>query len=206
MKMLGVSREAYFALPLISNSHLSKVKGQLNTGAYKVPMNEAALSFGSLVDAILTQPQDTDVTHPDYKFALQMSAEFLRDPFCKSMHELAEKQTVYTDTFEWTYNGDISEADGKCLYDFDLSERAGADLKTVSAHNYKQFLSSVDMFDWDRQAVFYMTVSGKTKHSILGLSKKKIQPPFILHINKGDEWWWKGREKMMELLWHNNLA
>lgn len=203
MKIQGMSREAYFALSALSNSKLNEI--DLNDGKFKPRMVENALSFGSLVDAILTQRQDVDTNHSDYQKAVKMVDKFMADEFCRTIWEHSEKQSVYTDMVSGTFNDDIFELYCKCLYDFDLSDKTGADLKTGSCWDYQGFLKIIDTFDWDQQAFFYMHVSGKKSHSIICLSKLRIQPPFKKTINTGDELWWRGRAKAMEKMWYYNL-
>lgn len=203
-RILLRNREEYFSLPALSNSRLTEIKEQ-TMDTFKPKRTEEAMSFGSLVDALLTQTRDVDTSHPEYAKALQMKKRFLSDPLCKGFYENAQKQVAYTDEVEWNYNGETGLEFCKCLFDFDLSEKTGGDLKTVTASSWKQFYASVDMFDWDRQAAFYMATSGKERFTILGLSKTRDMPPFILNIKKGDDIYWRGREKMMELMRLNSV-
>ena len=204
-RILLRNRDEYFSLQALSNSALTDIADKAND-RYKPARSEAAMSYGTLVDALLTQTRDVDTMHELYGKALKAKSRFLSDPFCKLVYESAEKQVAYTDEVEWNYNEMTGRPFCKCLYDFDISPSAGADLKTVSASTYKAFLGSVDMFDWDRQAAFYLAVSGKDRFSILGISKTADVPPFVLHIKKGDEIYWRGRDKMMNLMFLHSMV
>jgi len=204
-RILLRNRDEYFSIQALSNSALTEIADKTND-RYKPARSDAAMSYGSLVDALLTQTRDVDTQHDQYGKALRAKARFLSDPFCKLVYESAEKQVAYTDEVEWIYNDMAGRPFCKCLYDFDISPSAGADLKTVSASSHKAFLASVDLFDWDRQAAFYLATSGKDRFSILGLSKTADVAPFVLHIKKGDEIYWRGREKMMNLMFLHSMV
>jgi hypothetical protein len=203
MKVLGVSKESYFAHNAISNSRLGDI--DLNTGKFKPAFTDHAKSFGSLVDAILTQRQDVDTQHPDYSKESKMVEMFLKDPFAKQLYENSQKQVMYLNEINGLHLGQPATGYCKCLYDIDLSGDSGWDLKTGAFYDMKGFLNLIDLFDWDRQAAFYIDVSEKKMHGIIALSKKVIRPPFRFVIKKGDEIYMRGRKKYMERLWMLNL-
>lgn len=203
MRYLGISRPDYFAMDGVSASYLKSIdRGEKK---FKPEFTEDSKSFGNLVDAILSQVQDVDTTHPKYKQALRMVERFHKDPFCRQVWEISQKQTVHTDDLKIGYKGLDLSCYGKCLYDFDISDKAGADLKTGSCYDKKSFLKIVDTFDWDMGSAWYMDVSGKTMHSLICLSKIRDIEPLKLTIRKGDEWYKKGQQKYLEALWIEKL-
>jgi hypothetical protein len=203
MRIIGLSREEYFAYDAISNSKLNEV--DLNDGKFKIPTSQGALGFGSLVDAILTQRQDVDSSHPEFSKASKMVELFLKDPECRGIYENAYKQVMHTSTVTGFHQEQHVEGFCKCLYDFDLSDRSGWDLKTGSYSGQDGFLKLIDTFNWDQQAAFYMDVSGKQMHGIMALSKLALRPPNKVVIKKGDPLYMRGRAKYMEKMWMLNL-
>jgi hypothetical protein len=198
-RLLIRNRDEYFAMDACSKTALSEIRRK-STNEFIPKMSEEAMSFGSLVDALITQIKDVDTTHPRYKEALKMRDLFLAHPFCRLIYETAEKQVAYTDMVEYIYGEMSGELYCKCLFDFDINGGPGADLKTVSVSNKDALMKSIYTFDWDLQAAFYMTVSRKTEFSILAMSKLKPLPPMIVHVKKGDEIFWSGHKKMMQLM------
>jgi hypothetical protein len=200
MKILNMTREEYFAHPAINASFLKDIDD--GEKKFKIKASPTALSFGSLVDAILTQKHEVDTEHPDYVKARQMAERFLKDPFCRKIYENAQKQTVYVDTFSAMKGGINLEVEGKCLFDFDISDNAGADLKTGAFADMKGLVRMMDTFDWDMQVAWYMHISGKKSMSILALSKLKPIPPIVLPVQRDlkDPHYARGIEKVLNKL------
>jgi hypothetical protein len=198
------NRADYFAMRALSNSDLTEL-AKKEEGKFVIKTQQEWLDEGNILDALITYPADIDSSHPFYPVALKMRDKFLADPFCQRMYELAGKQIAYTNLVGWAWKvGEelyTGETYSKCLYDFDFNERMSADLKKTSAKTYNEFLRHVDLFDYDRAAVHYMEVGAKDMHSLIGLSKTRIQAPFLVHVKRGDPIYMRGLAKWKRLMW-----
>lgn len=203
------NRADYFAMRAVSNSDLTEISNK-EAGKFVIKTKQEWLDEGNILDALITYPADIDTSHPFFQTALKMKEQFLKDPFCIRMYELARKQIAYTNTVGWAIKiGDGVETGDtfcKCLYDFDFNDNISADLKKTSARTRNEFLSHVDLFDYDRASVHYMLTGEKQSHTLIGLSKTRIQRPFLVHVKRGDPIWESGLKKWKRLIWTHYLT
>lgn len=205
--------DPYYNRSEVSNSDLTALKELLHPR----PMfgdREAAFRFGSIVDAIITEPARVDFLHmtidgepvdeDEFLHAREMQrslrAEARRDHFLAKVLELADTQRFMVNKSQEFENGGFRfTLDTRCKWDWWLqAANFGGDLKTTAASTQKEFEQCVDFFDWDRSRAWYMDIAHSDKDFIYAISKKNCNV-FKLFINRGDETYNRGREKYEEL-------
>lgn len=205
--------DAYYQRDEVSNSDLTALKEILHPRPV-FGDRETAFRFGSIVDAIITEPARVDFLHmtidgepvdeDEFLHARELQralrAESRRDPFLAKVLELADTQTFMVNKAQEFDNGGFRfTLDTRCKWDWWLPAwHAGGDLKTTSATTEAEFLNAIDVFDWDRSRAWYMDIAKSDKDFIYAISKKNCRV-FKLFINRGDEIYNRGREKYLDL-------
>jgi hypothetical protein len=178
---------------------------------------EAAFRFGSLVDAIITEPSrvnyyqltvdDVQYTEDEFYHAKQMHQALLteakHDPFLAKVLELSDTQRFMVNKQQQFEYGSFPFClDTRCKWDWWLPMAGfGGDLKTTFASSQKQFEEAVDFFDWDRSRAWYMDIAHSDRDFIYAISKKNGLV-FKKYIERGDANYNRGREKYEELAFH----
>lgn len=204
---------AYYGRPEVSNSDLTALK-ELLCPRPAFGDREAAFRFGSIVDAIITEPSRVDFLHmtidgevvneEEFLHAREMQralrAESRRDPFLAKVLELADTQRCMANKAQEFDNGGFRfTLDTRCKWDWWLeAAHFGGDLKTTAAATQAEFSQAVDFFDWDRSRAWYMDIAGSNRDFIYAISKKNCNI-FKLFINRGDDIYNRGREKYEDL-------
>lgn len=197
----------YYALPEVSSSDL----GELERLFYNRPRPdlEQIFAFGSLVDAMLTEPAlllsmtyqmrdgnrlvDFDVA--TWRLAETLASNLRTDPIIARLLPFSRGQYIFRRTLEFAYEGEAYKIRSRCK--FDLLARAfsmGLDFKTTSCTSQKQFEEAIAFFDWDKQGAYYMDIARIDRHWIAGVSKKTGKV-FKYVIERGDETHKRGQEK-----------
>lgn len=203
----------YYGRPEVSNSDLTALKELLHPRPV-FGDREAAFRFGSIVDAIITEPSRVDFLHmtidgepvdeDEFLHAREMQralrAESRRDGFLARVLELADTQRFMVNKSQEFDNGGFRfTLDTRCKWDWWLgAARFGGDLKTCSASTQKEFEDAVDFFDWDRSRAWYMDIARSDKDFIYAISKRNCRI-FKLFINRGDAVYTRGRGKYEDL-------
>ena len=203
----------YYGRPEVSNSDLTALKELLHPRPV-FGDREAAFRFGSIVDAIITEPSRVDflrmtidgelVNEDEFLHAREMQralrAEARRDQFLAKVFEYAETQRYMVNKAQEFENGGFQfTLDTRCKWDWWLdAPHFGGDLKTCAATSQKEFEDAVDFFDWDRSRAWYMDIAKSNKDFIYAISKKNCNI-FKLFINRGDAIYTRGREKYEDL-------
>lgn len=205
--------DAYYQRSEVSNSDLTALKELLHPHPVYGD-REAAFRFGSIVDAIITEPSRVDflrmtidgeqVDEDEFLHAREMQralrAESRRDPFLAKVLETADTQRFMVNKAQEFENGGFHfTLDTRCKWDWWLSAAGfGGDLKTTSAATQAEFLNAVDLFDWDRSRAWYMDIARSDKDFIYAISKKNCKI-FKLFITRDSEIYLRGREKYEDL-------
>ena len=211
--MANHNPDEYYNRPEVSNSDLTELKNLLHP-RMQFGDKQAAFRFGTLVDAIITEParvnyyrftvDDVQYTEEEFYHARQMHAalrsEAKRDPFLAKVLELADTQRFMVNKQQrFEYGGFPFHLDTRCKWDWFLSDfNFGGDLKTTFASSQKQFEDAVDFFDWDRSRAWYMDIAHSNRDFIYAISKKN-GCVFKKFINRDDEIYKRGRDKYEEL-------
>ncbi len=205
--------DTYYSRKEVSNSDLTELKNLL----YPQTMygdKEKAFKFGTLCDAIITEPDRVDFfemkvdgiqyLQEDFELAMEMRKSLLiesrKDKFLENVLKLSDTQKVSIkrdqafDYCGFTYNIDV-----RCKWDWFLSAmNFGGDLKTTAASTQKEFDQAIDFFDWDRSRAWYMDIVGSDRDFIYAISKKNCKV-FKYFIQRGDATYERGKEKYNEL-------
>lgn len=205
--------DTYYQRPEVSNSDLTELKNMIHPHM-QFGNKEAAFRFGSLVDAIITEPDrvnhyrytvdDVQYTQEEFAHALEMRralfSEAKRDPFLQSVLSGAMTQKFMVNKAQdFTYGGLSFQLDTRCKWDWWLDyAHFGGDLKTTFASSQKEFEEAVDFFDWDRSRAWYMDIAHSDRDFIYAISKKN-GCIFKKFINRNDPVYTHGREKYEEL-------
>ena len=203
--------DAYYLRSEVSNSDLTELKNILHP-RMQFGDREAAFRFGSLVDAIITEPARVDYyrftvdgeqySEDEFRHAGEMlkslRAEARHDEFLSKVLGYAETQKFMVNKAQqFTYCDFPFSLDTRCKWDWWLGS-FGGDLKTTFAATQQQFEEAVDFFDWDRSRAWYMDIAGSDMDFIYAISKKNCRV-FKKFIRRDDEVYNRGREKYEEL-------
>lgn len=203
--------DIYYLRSEVSNSDLTELKNILHP-RMQFGDKEAAFRFGSLVDAIITEParvdyyrlqvDDEQYTEDEFRHAQEMlkalRCEAKKDPFLFRVLGFAETQKFMVNKAQLlSYCGFDFHLDTRCKWDWWLGS-FGGDLKTTFASTQKQFEDALDFFDWDRSRAWYMDIAGSDKDFIYAISKKNCKI-FKKFITRDDEIYKRGKAKYQEL-------
>lgn len=205
--------DTYYQRPEVSNSDLTELKNLLYPRT-QYGDKEKAFRFGTLLDAMLTEPDrvrydkrmvdDVVYSGEDWQLAESMKSairrEAKRDPLIRFALEHSDKQRFMVNKAQEFQYGDFTYTlDTRCKWDFWFPTLGyGGDLKTTFASTEKQFLEAVDFFDWDRSRAWYMDIAGSDQDFIVAVSKKN-QQVFKKFIRRGDPVYQRGKEKYEDL-------
>lgn len=207
------AQQSYYSRKEVSNSDLTQLKNLLHP-RLQYGDREAAFRFGSLVDALVTEPfrvnryrftvDDVQYSEDEFEHATQMlralRSEARRDAFLAKVLETADTQRcMFNKRQQFQYGGFSFSLDTRCKWDWFLTPYGfGGDLKTTFASTQKEFDEAVDFFDWDRSRAWYMDIARSDRDFIYGISKKNGRV-FKKFINRDDAIYKRGREKYEEL-------
>jgi hypothetical protein len=201
----------YYDRKEVSNSDLTELKNILHP-KIQYGDREAAFRFGSLVDALVTEPykvnyynytiDDVEYSEDEFRHAQEMCKalrmESTKDAFLKKVLDVAETQRFMVNkSQEFTYCNFPFRLDTRCKWDWWLGF-FGGDLKTTFASTQQQLEDAVDFFDWDRSRAWYMDIAKSDRDFIYAISKKNCKV-FKKFITRGDKVYQRGREKYEEL-------
>lgn len=201
--------EGYFKRSEVSNSDLSWLKEEL-TSMEDRPDPTEAYKFGTLIDCMITEPEQVDYfkrtcageqyTQDQFDIAQEMRKAFYRDPMCTELVKNAEFQKVMSKENEPFIHGHaIFRLSVRCKWDWWQPQwNWGGDIKSTTATTLKQFEAAVEHFDYDRQRAWYMNIAGSKQDVIIGISKKNFKV-FKVPIKRGDSLFKRGTEKYQHL-------
>ena len=205
--------DPYYARPEVSNSDLTELKNLLHP-RLQFGDRQAAFRFGSLVDAIITEPARVNyyqltVDHEQYtpeefEHAREMHqallAEARHDTFLQKVLTLSDTQHFMVRQQQPFQYGTLQfHLDTRCKWDWWLPIlHFGGDLKTTFASSQREFSEAIDYFDWDRSRAWYMDIAHSDRDFIYAISKKNCRV-FKHFIQRGDRTYQRGRDKYEEL-------
>ena len=207
------NNENYYERSEVSNSDLTELKNLLHPHI-QYGDKQVAFRFGSLVDAIITEPErvnyfqhtvdNVQYTEEEFEHAKEMLRslrhEARTDTFLKKVLEISDTQCCMVNKQQgFEYGGFAFTLDTRCKWDWFLCKFGfGGDLKTTFASTQKEFDEAVDFFDWDRSRAWYMDIAHSDRDFIYAISKKNCCV-FKKFINRDDAIYQRGREKYEEL-------
>ena len=205
---MNYNSDPYFDRPEVSNSDLSWIKDYYQPQRLKVDKDKA-YKFGTLVDAIITEPEKVDYYQhtvdgipydkEDFESAIEMKKAFMKDELSKRILSVSNCQTIMIKKLTFSFEGIDFELDTRCKWDLWSDVLGfGGDIKSTAATSQKQFEEAVRFFDYDRQRAWYMNIAGSDKDVIIGISKKNYKV-FKVPVRRGDELFENGVKKYSEL-------
>jgi hypothetical protein len=207
----------YYDHPYVSNSDLTALKREV----FNIPLPsqiDKIFAFGSLVDAMCTEEHLVNYakmtlqfspsnvhryTLEDWNLALAMKKALISQPYYHAFARVMKPQHEVYKTISGDYQGSQWKLKARCKFDL-YSKSVAVDLKTTKAKSMSEFINSIDHFDYDRQAAWYMDLAGVNWFWILGVSKFN-QKVFPFAICKGDKTYEYGKSKYNYLAYHYNL-
>lgn len=205
--------DSYYLRSEVSNSDLTALKERLHPRT-QYGDKQAAFRFGTLVDAVITEPErvnyyrltvnDEHYTEEEFHIAMEMQKslrmEAMHDKFLAHVLANADTQRCMTrEAMPIDYGGFTFHLPTRCKWDWFLTAGAfGGDLKSTFATSQAQFDEAIDFFDWDRSRAWYMDIAGSTHDFIYGISKKNFRI-FKKFIDRNDTTYLRGREKYSDL-------
>lgn len=200
--------DPYFGRSEVSNSDLTWLRNY-NQPDEDIIFKEKAYKFGTLIDAIITEPhkvdyfkkqvEDVKYSDDDFEKGIQMKKAFFKDKFSSKVLAQSDMQKVMITNRKFTYDDIDFELPARCKWDLWMPTLGwGGDLKSTTATTQKQFEEAVRFFDYDRQRAWYMDIAGSNQDVLIGVSKVNFQV-FKVPIRRGDELYNSGFKKYNEL-------
>jgi len=200
-------KDAYFNRDEVSNSDLGELK-KFFMPRLQVGDIQSAYRFGTLVDALITEPHKVDYfkltidgeqyTADEFNQAKEMTKVFHRDEMCKSLLVQSNCQMVMAREMQMEYAGVPFSLKVRCKWDLWMERlKWGGDIKSTAATTQKQFEEAVRYFEYDRQRAWYMDIAGSSRDILIGISKVNFKV-FKLAIPRGGDLYLSGKEKYEE--------
>lgn len=200
--LLRLPYDDYRALPAVANSDLSRLRDALNGRLPRSASNTAALSLGTAFHTALLEP---DAYVPGQKgindSLIWWMVEAARyDPLVRHLLDeggIAEPSCLFTEPTtgvlcklraDLVFPGDPESGEPYTLVDF----------KTTLAPDYQQFAAQCTVFDYDRQAAFYLDALQAERFLLVGV--QKVEPYGIYLVEVSPEMLAQGRQKYQSLL------
>ena len=198
----ALTQAQHRALPQVSNTDLSNLKAAL-LGKPNTP-NPVALAYGShFHTAVLEPPQYARTEERGIKWAdlETLAREVRRQRYCRDLLYRGQAEQSYTATHTATGVG------VKLRTDLLVRSRAGRqltliDFKTSSSPDRAHFLTTIEKYDYDRQAALYLDVLGATRFLIIGVQKKAPHQVWRVELTAMPGLIEQGRKKYNTLLRH----
>jgi hypothetical protein len=187
------------ALPHVSNTDLSNLKAQV-LGQLRNP-SPAALAYGTAFHAATLEPATyarTDDNCP-WEQLEQLARLVRRNRYCRDL--LYRGQPELTHTAVHTATG----VEVKVRPDLLVRSPAGRrltliDFKTTSCRDLPHFLSTIEQYDYDRQAAFYLDALQADRFLIIGVQKKAPHALWTVEASANLVLMHQGRKKYQALL------
>ena len=200
--------DPYFGRDEVSNSDLSWLNGYWKPQMDEV-VKEKAYKFGTLLDALVTEPfkvdyfnfrvEELQYSEEDFEKAIEMKKAFYKDPLANHILKQSDMQKVMIKKRSFKYDEIDFELDVRCKWDLWMDGLGwGGDLKSTTATTQKQFEEAIRYFDYDRQRAWYMDIAGSDQDILIGVSKVNFKV-FKVPIRRGDELYEAGFKKYNEL-------
>ena len=191
------------ALPQVSNTDLSELKAGIMGHLRR--LNPVALAYGSHFHAAVLEPatyartEERGIKWADLE---TLARQVRRQRYCRDLLYRGQAEQSYTATHTATGVG------VKLRPDLLVSSRAGRqltliDFKTTSSPDRAHFLTTIEKYDYDRQAALYLDVLGATRFLIIGVQKKSPCEVWRVELTAMPGLIEQGRKKYAALLRHH---
>lgn len=195
-----MNRQIYDSIPAYNNSFLSNVKRVLQ-GREPFKGSRATEIGAALHQLILESDKfhhtEWDLRPNEVKLVTKMSIALLQFQALEKLLQSAQKETVKV----WNDPGTGLACKG--ILDMITQKQDGktcvVDIKTTSARDADEFKDSIQKYEYNRQAAFYLDAIGADWFSFLCVSKRSFKV-FSIHFKKDDPQIIKGRKMYQFLL------
>lgn len=201
-QLLDITTAEYFKLPYASNSGIKEALKVMS--GQDIPDDEGnrSYTFGSALDAILTDPNTLDttgLTDDEVKLLYPMCRAIERDATYNALFRGNHSQKVWVDTtMPISFEGINTTIPAKCKYDWWYPRKDfGGDLKSTLTKTEEAFRKAAEWFDYDMQAAWYMDVTQTDRFVIIAVSKANFRT-FTLSFKRGDESYESGKAKYLK--------
>lgn len=189
--------DTYYDRSEVSNSDLSALDLLFSTKEFQRDATEA-YRFGSLIDAVITEPlrvnyfkrtlDGEQYSKEEFDLVAKMKRSFYKDRFCKMMAERADFQKVSVRKgFRIEYRGVEFELDVRAKWDLFIGKNdVNGDIKSTTATTHDQFLAACHYFKYFKQRTWYMDIEETDRDILIGISKIN-QKIFKIPIVRGDK-------------------
>ncbi|WP_019946942.1 PD-(D/E)XK nuclease-like domain-containing protein [Hymenobacter aerophilus] len=201
----SLTQKQHRALPAVSNTDLSELKAQV-LGQLRMP-NPAALAYGTAFHAATLEPATYQRTPEKCPWAQleQLARRVRRQRYCRDL--------LYRGTPELTHTAVHAETGLLVKVRPDLLVRSPAgrrltliDFKTTSCRDEAQFLATIQQYDYDRQAAFYLDALQADRFLIIGVQKKEPHAVWVFDATATAGLIEQGRKKYAALLRHHTTS
>jgi hypothetical protein len=196
----NLTQAQHLALPHVSNTDLSDLKGQV-LGQLRA-LNPQALAYGTAFHAATLEPATyarTDERGVRWADLEMLARRVRRQRYCRDL--------LYRGTPELTHTAVHTETGiaVKVRPDLLVRSRAGRrltliDFKTTSSPDRARFLTTIEQYDYDRQAAFYCDVLQADRFLIIGVQKKAPHELWVVEVSADAALMEQGRRKYRRLL------
>lgn len=202
-----MNQDPYFGRSEVSNSDLHDLHRMLYGGNDRDPTD--AYRFGTLIDAMVTEPEVVDFfkrtchgeqyTAEEFRIGIKMRDAFRKDKIAAQIIPLCTFQQVFNGPVKLKYGNSEFSIPMRCKYDLWMPSLGyGGDIKSTTATTQKQFEEACRFFDYDQQRAVYMSQSGAKHDVLIGISKVNYKV-FKLFINRGDAFFNSGMQKFTDI-------
>lgn len=207
---MNPEQDPYYSMFEASNSDLSVLAKYWQSFQISYDI-DAALRFGTLVDAMITEPAKIDYykftcagvqyTPEEFRLAEAMKMSFMMNAFCQHLLKNADMQVVTVRNMAIEYRGYWFRMRLRMKADINAKKRLKmiADVKTTNAKTEKEFRQMIDVFNYDRQGAVYMDIEEVDMFIIIGISKHPPHQVWIVTMKRGDAMYTRGRDKFEDL-------
>jgi hypothetical protein len=199
----ALTQAQHRTLPQVSNTDLSNLKAAL-LGKPNTP-NPVALAYGSHFHTAVLEPphyQRTEERGIKWSDLEQLARQVRRQRYCRDLLYRGHAEQSYTAIHTATGVGVklrpdllVSSPAGRCL--------TLIDFKTTSSPDRAHFLTTIEKYDYDRQAALYLDVLGATRFLIIGVQKRAPHEVWRVELTAMPGLIEQGRKKYTTLLRHH---
>lgn len=195
----GLSQDEHRALPFVSNTDLTTTKNQA-LGISRLP-NPQALAFGSHFHTAVLEPDHYQRTPQRLPWdnLEQLATAVRRQRYCRDLLYRGQPEQTYTATH--TATGLVVKVRPDLLLTSPKTgRRVLVDFKTTSSPDYAHFCTTIEKYDYDRQAAMYSDLLGAARFLIIGVQKKAPFEVWRFEVMPAPGLLAQGRKKYERLL------
>ncbi|UOQ51743.1 PD-(D/E)XK nuclease-like domain-containing protein [Hymenobacter cellulosivorans] len=196
----GLTQPEHRALPFVSNTDLSNLKNEL-LGLTRTS-NTQALIFGSAFHEAVLEPDRYHAPQelpPAQLRLLDTLAAVRRQRYCRDLLYRGTAELTHTATHEET-GLTVKIRPDLLMVTPRLGRRVLVDFKTTSCRDYAHFVSTIEQYDYDRQAAFYSDVLQADRFLFIGVQKKAPHDIWLVELSADTASMEQGRKKYRRLL------